>query len=44
VVWLKLGEFLLIPIGLISANGRGMAEPGILFGDAELLDFVILIG
>lgn len=33
-----------MPIGLISDSGRGIADPDILFGEAELLDFVILSG
>ena len=36
-LWLKLGELRLTPMGLISLNGRGMAEPLIFSGEPLLI-------
>jgi hypothetical protein len=44
ITWLWLGEFLLMPIGLISAKGRESALLFALGGEAFGVDFCILRG
>ena len=44
VVWLKLGEFLLRSVELISESGRWKALPDILDGDADGVDLFMRRG